>query len=403
MQSYRNKYGFERHCWAEIDLDALRDNFAYVHRTAGRPVCAVVKADAYGHGAVAVARALHGAGAAGFAVSCLGEARHLRRHGITLPILVLGYTDPAFAAGLANQGITQAVFSPEYARALSAAAVAAGVSVSCHLKVDTGMGRIGFAVRGNFGAAVAALCECYELPGLSVTGMFQHYAVADSTGADDAAYTAEQQALFARTVEAVRAAGYAPGVVHSANSAAQLCHPEWNGDMTRAGIVLYGLAPSPELPFPALRPVMTLKAVITQVKMLQPGESVSYGRRYTAETPRRVATVSVGYADGYPRRLSGNDAGGVMLVRGQAAPVLGRVCMDQTVIDVTDIPAAAMGDEVTVFGPAGAEAGADTADTIAQKTGTINYEVVCGISRRVPRVYLQGGALVGIWNDLEEG
>ena len=157
--------GFERHCWAEIDLDALRDNFAYVHRTAGRPVCAVVKADAYGHGAVAVARALYGAGAAGFAVSCLGEARHLRRHGITLPILVLGYTDPAFAAGLANQGITQAVFSPEYARALSAAAVAAGVSVSCHLKVDTGMGRIGFAVRGNFGAAVAALCECYELPG----------------------------------------------------------------------------------------------------------------------------------------------------------------------------------------------------------------------------------------------
>ena len=377
MQSYRNKYGFERHCWAEIDLDALRDNFAYVHRTAGRPVCAVVKADAYGHGAVAVARALHGAGVAGFAVSCLGEARHLRRHGITLPILVLGYTDPAFAAGLANQGITQAVFSPEYARALSAAAVAAGVSVSCHLKVDTGMGRIGFAVRGN-------------------------YAVADSTGADDAAYTAGQQALFARTVEAVRAAGYAPGVVHSANSAAQLCHPEWNGDMTRAGIVLYGLAPSPELPFPALRPVMTLKAVITQVKMLQPGESVSYGRRYTAETPRRVATVSVGYADGYPRRLSGNDAGGVMLVRGQAAPVLGRVCMDQTVIDVTDIPAA-MGDEVTGFGPAGAEAGADTADTIAQKTGTINYEVVCGISRRVPRVYLQGGALVGIWNDLEEG
>ena len=147
---------------------------------------------------------------------------------------------------------------------------------------------------------------------------------------------------------------------------------------------------------------MTLKAVITQVKTLQPGESVSYGRRYTAETPRRVATVSVGYADGYPRRLSGNDAGGVMLVRGQAAPVLGRVCMDQTVIDVTDIPAA-MGDEVTVFGPAGAEAGADTTDTIAQKTGTINYEVVCGISRRVPRVYLQGGALVGIWNDLEEG
>ena len=161
----------ERHCWAEIDLDALRHNFAYVQKTVGGPVCAVVKADAYGHGAVAVARALYGAGAAGFAVSCLGEARHLRRHGITLPILVLGYTDPAFAAGLANQGITQAVFSPEYARALSAAAVAAGVSVSCHLKVDTGMGRIGFAVRGNFGAAVAALCAG-DKPELRILGVF---------------------------------------------------------------------------------------------------------------------------------------------------------------------------------------------------------------------------------------
>ena len=403
MQNYRNTYGFERHCWAEVDLDALRDNFTYVRRTVGGPVCAVVKADAYGHGAAAVARALAQAGAAGFAVSCLAEARHLRRHGVTLPILVLGYTDPAFAAALAGQGIAQAVFSAEYARALSAAAVKAGVSVSCHLKVDTGMGRIGFAARSDFDAAVAALSACYDLPGLSVTGVFQHFAAADSREEPDVAYTAAQQALFERTLAALRAAGREPGIVHSANSAAQLCHPEWRGRMTRAGIVLYGLDPSPALHFPELRPALSLKAVVTQVKDLYPGESVSYGRTYTAAAPRRAATVSVGYADGYPRRLSGSEAGGVMLVRGRPAPVLGRVCMDQTVVDVTDIPGAAMGDEVTVFGPAGAAAGADTADTIAQKTGTINYEVVCGISRRVPRLYLQDGALVGIWNDLEEG
>lgn len=402
MNSYHNKYGFERHCWAEIDLDALRDNFAYVRQMAGGPVCAVVKADAYGHGAAAVARTLHEAGAAGFAVSCLSEARHLRRHGVTLPIMVLGYTDPLFAQDLANQGITQAVFSAEYARALSAAATAAGVSVACHLKVDTGMGRLGFAVRGDFDAALAELRACYALPGLSITGVFQHFAVADSLDPGDIAYTEEQQALFTRTLQALRDAGCPTGTVHSANSAAQLRHPEWRGSMTRAGIVLYGLNPSPEVTFPALRPVMTLKTVVTHLRTLHPGESVSYGRTYTASEPRRVATVAVGYADGYPRRLSGGDAGGVMLLHGKPAPVLGRVCMDQTILDVTGIPEAAMGDEVTVFGPAGAAAGADTADTIAQKTGTINYEVVCGISRRVPRIYLQGGALVSIWNDLED-
>ena len=252
----RDSYGVEHHCWAEIDLDALRHNFCWVRQQVGGPVCAVLKADAYGHGDVAVARALHQAGAAGFAVSCLSEARHLRRHSVTLPILILGYTDPAFAGDLARRGITQAVFSAEYARALSEAAVAAGVSVSCHLKVDTGMGRIGFAVRSGFEEALAAMAACYALPGLSVTGVFQHFAAADSEDDGDIAYTEEQHALFARTLDALRAAGCHPGTVHCANSAAQLCHPEWRGSMTRAGIVLYGLDPSEDLHFPALRPVM---------------------------------------------------------------------------------------------------------------------------------------------------
>lgn len=394
--------GFEKHCWAEIDLDALCRNVALVRQTVGGPVCGVVKADAYGHGDLAVARALRQAGVAALAVSCLAEARHLRAGGIGGPLLILGYTAPEQAAALAALDVATAVFSSEYAAALSAAAVAAGCTVPVHLKVDTGMGRIGFAACTGFEDTVRRMEACYALPGLRVQGVFQHFSVADSDAPADLAYTEGQYALFARLVGRLRADGFAPGTVHCANSAAQMRHPEWRQDMTRAGIILYGLDPSPQVHFPGLCPVMALKAVVTFVKQLQPGQCVSYGRTYTAAAPRLAATVSVGYADGYPRLLSGGQGGGVMLVRGRPAPVLGRVCMDQTVIDVTGIPGVAMGDEVTVFGPAAGPLGADTADTIAAKAGTINYEITCGIARRVPRVYLQGGAPVQIWNDLEE-
>ena len=393
---------FERHCWAEIDLDALRDNFKLVQATVGGPVCAVVKADAYGHG-VQAAQALQESGAAAFAVSCLSEARNLRRHGIDKPILILGYTDPQFAVQLAADGITQAVFSGEYAAQLSDAAVTAQVTVDCHLKIDTGMGRIGFAVGADFAGAVAAMAACYHAPGLHVTGTFQHFAVADSAVADDETYTEQQYALFRRTIEALQRLGCDPGTVHCANSAAQMRHPEWRCDLTRAGIILYGLNPSDEVKIPGLRPVMTLKARVTHIKTLAPGQSVSYGRTYIAETaphePVRAATICVGYADGYPRLLSGGR--GVMLVNGRPAPVLGRVCMDQTIVDVTGIPDLHIGDEVVVFGPL-AEGVADTADTIAAKTDTIPYEIICGVARRIPRVYLQNGAPVHIWNDLEE-
>lgn len=390
---------FEKHCWAEVDLDALLHNFRLVQNQVGGPVGAVVKADAYGHGDIAVAQTLEQAGAAAFAVSCLAEAHHLRRHGIAAPVLILGYTAPAFAARLARSDITQAVFSPEYARALSQAATDAGVEVQCHLKVDTGMGRIGFSVCGgedSFETAVAGLEACYALPGLRITGIFQHFAVADSANPDDVAYTETQHGLFARTVERLQADGYATGTVHCANSAAQILRPAWRCDLTRAGIILYGLDPSDEVHLEGLHPVMTLKSVVTQVKPLAPGQSVSYGRTFCAESPMQVATVSVGYADGYPRLLSSGQ--GMMMVHGQPAPVLGRVCMDQTLIDVTHIPDVKMGDEVTVFGPGAA----DTAESIARKTGTIPYEITCGIARRVPRVYLQNGAPVRIWNNLEE-
>ena len=393
-----SRLALEKHCWAEIDLTALRSNFEYIHRAVGGDICAVVKADAYGHGDTTIAHALQQAGAAAFAVSSLGEGRHLRRSGITKPILILGFADPSYAAVLAENDIATACFSTEYAQALSAAAVKAGVKVKVHLKIDTGMGRIGFAVRSGFAETIRELEALYALPGLDICGVFQHFAVADSVEPDDERYTDEQHALFAQVVERLRADGCPVGTVHCANSAAQLRHPEWRHDMTRAGIILYGLDPSNEVRFPALQPVMSLKSVVTFVKELQPGQSVSYGRTFTADKPMRVATVCVGYADGYPRMLSGGPDRGVMVIRGQRAPVVGRVCMDQTMVDVTDIPGVKMGDEVTVFGPDGG----DTADTIAAKTQTINYEVVCGLARRVPRVYKENGKICEIWNNLEE-
>lgn len=393
-----NDSTLEKHCWAEIDLDALRHNFAYIRRTVGGPVCAVVKADAYGHGDVVVARVLQQEGAAAFAVSCLAEAKRLRRHGITVPVLILGYADPAQADVLAREDIATTCFSTEYARALSAAAAAAGVTVKVHLKIDTGMGRIGFAVRSGFEEVVAELEALYALPNLAVSGVFQHFAVADSLDAGSRAYTDEQYTLFHRVVDRLQADGFATGTVHCANSAAQMRHPEWRDDMTRAGIILYGLDPSDELHFAPLKPVMALKCIVTFVKDLLPGQSVSYGRTFTASTPMRVATVCVGYADGYPRALSGTQGQGLMLVNRHPAPVLGRVCMDQTLLDVTGISGVRMGDEVTVFGPGGA----DAADTVARKTDTIAYEVVCGIARRVPRVYIENGNICKIWNDLEE-
>ena len=389
---------FEKHCWAEIDLDAIRHNFAYIQQAVGGPVCAVVKADAYGHGDAVTARVLQQAGAAAFAVSCLGEGRHLRRHGITKPILILGYADPAHAAVLAQEDIATACFSTEYAQALSAAAVQAGVRVKVHLKVDTGMGRIGFAVRSGFEDAIRELEALYTLPGLDICGIFQHFAVADSNAPADLAYTEEQYSLFTRVVDRLQADGFATGTVHCANSAAQLRHPEWRRDMTHAGIIVYGLDPSGDAHFPALRPALSLHCIVTFVKELRPGQCVSYGRTFTAEHPMRVATVCVGYADGYPRTLSGGQGQGVMCIHGRPAPVVGRVCMDQTLVDVTDIPDVKMGDDVIVFGPGAG----DDADTIAQKTDTINYEIVCGLARRVARVYKQNGTVCKIWNDLEE-
>lgn len=384
---------FEKHCWAEIDLDALRRNFRLIRaQAAPAKVCAVLKADAYGHGDALCAQVLAEEGAAWFAVSCLAEALHLRRAGIVQPILVLGHTDPAQAPALWRHKITQAVYSPEYARALAGQACAAGpgACVQVHLKVDTGMGRIGFSVRAGLEEGVRQLSSCFELKGLVVTGLFQHFAVADSLAPADVAYTGEQHRLFTEVLRRLQAVGRRVQTAHCCNSAGLITHPEWGMDMVRAGIILYGQPPSGQVSLPGLAPVFALKAVVSQVKELCPGESVSYGRAFTAPAPMRVATLCAGYADGYPRLLSGQ---GIACLHGQPAPVLGRVCMDQLIVDVTHIPRAQSGDEATLFG---GRCAADSAARAAEKAGTIPYELLCGVSRRVPRVYIQGGKVTAV-------
>ena len=392
IQTYGRNFmntAYDAHCWAEIDLDALVHNFRLIQQRAGdAAVCAVVKADAYGHGDGMVARTLAEAGAAWFAVSSLAEARHLRREGVAQPILILGMTRPACAAALAEEQITQAIYSPEYARALSEAANAAGVTVEGHLKIDTGMGRIGFGARRDPEAAAGALLECRRLKGLSITGAFQHFSVADSLTEDDVRYTQEQYALFRRMVEQLETAGPLK-TVHCSNSAGLAGHPDWSCDMVRAGVILYGQDPSGEVRFPGLRPVMTVKTVVSQVKTLSPGDCVGYGRAYTADRALPAATLCCGYADGYPRALSNL---GTASLHGKAAPVIGRVSMDQLVVDVSAIPEAAAGDEAVLLGAAPA----DSFTQAAEKAGTISYELLCAVARRVPRVYLQGGKVVRV-------
>ena len=345
---------FEKHVWAEIDLDALRANFRAVKERAGSlPLCAVVKADSYGHGAVQCSRVFAEEGAAWLAVSCLAEAMQLRRAGQTLPILILGHVEPEFAAALIEHHITAACYSLPQAKALSAA-VAAGGQVDIHLKADTGMGRIGFALRTDFDKAIAEMLEACALPGLHMTGLFQHFAVADDNSADDIAYTNEQYQLFVRAYKALKAAGQEPPLVHCDNSAGVMLHPEWpKGEiaascMARPGIILYGFDPSDEVRFGKFRPVMKLKTVVSMVKELQPGQSTSYGRRFTAEKPTKVA--------------------------------------------VTTLPDVQEGDEAILWGGEVS----DSAEDIARKTDTISYEVLCGVSRRVPRVYLEQGRITAV-------
>ncbi len=366
---------------ATIDLTAIDHNFRAL-RSLTRPptrMMAVVKANAYGHGAVTVAKRAVAAGADALGVARVGEAVALRREGIGIPILVFGHTPAGRVAELIEHGIAGTVHDVEGAQALSDAARAVGDRVEVHVKIDTGMGRIGLPAEDIDSAQTV-----FELPGLRPTGIYTHFASADS---EDKTFARRQIQRFQAAVRRLSPhfPPEAPMVRHAANSAAIIDLPEAHFDLVRPGLSLYGLYPSPHQRARVdLRPAMALVSRIVHLKQVPAGFPVSYGSTYITAEPTAIATVPVGYADGYDRLLSSR---GRMLVRGNYAPVVGRVCMDQTMIDVGHIPDAAVGDEVVIIGRR--ETGEVSADEIADLTGTINYEVVSTITARVQRRYIR--------------
>ncbi|HIR84550.1 MAG TPA: alanine racemase [Candidatus Galloscillospira excrementavium] len=366
--------------WADIDLGALEHNYRALRAPLPRGCrfLGVVKADAYGHGAVPVARKLKELGAEYLAVACVSEAAELRAAGVGGPILILGATPPEQAARLLELDLTQNVPDLETGRALSAAARAAGKKLKVHVKVDTGMGRLGFlAGGGDLGGAVEEIAALCALPGLEAEGIFTHFADAD--GSEE--YTMGQFTRFLDVLRGLEERGVTFQIRHCAASAAVLNYPCTYLDMVRPGIALYGHYPAPGcegLDGPGLRPVMAFRARVAAVRSLPAGSCISYGRTHTLTRDSRLAVLGVGYADGLPRLLSNR---GEVLLRGRRCPIVGRVCMDLCMVDVTDVPEAAVGDTATLWGPE------LPIEEKADAVGTIQYELLCGVSRRVSRIY----------------
>ncbi len=375
-----------RRTWAEIDLDALAHNYRKARALTGPKVkyLGVVKADAYGHGAVQVARQLELLGAEYLAVSSLDEARELRQAGIRAPVLILGHTPPEMVPQLIGYEITQAVSARAKAEAYSAEAARCGGTLKVHIKVDTGMSRLGFLARdGHFDGGVEAIVHACGLPHLEAEGIFTHFSVADEDDADSEGYTREQFAVFTRVLDALAARGRTFALRHCANSGALARYPEMYLDMVRPGIALYGAGADRQRL--GLRPVMTLKSSVSTIKVFDPDTDISYGRTFRTGGRTRVGVLPIGYADGFFRGLSNRMA--VQTAYGPA-PVLGRICMDMTMVDLSGLPDIHVGDEVEIFG------GSQPADALAEVLGTIPYELTCAVSKRVPRLYFQGGAVV---------
>jgi len=360
---------------AEIDLHALTHNYGEVtRRVGGRKVLAVVKAQAYGHGAVSVARHLAGLGASMFGVALVEEGRELRDAGITAPILVMGPVFPEQAAELVRVDLTPVVYTLPVTQALSEAAGKAGRTVPVHVKVDTGMGRIGVSPE----EAVQFIDTISKLPGIVVEGMMTHFADADLR---DKKFAAAQLDRFEALIGSLDAKGITVPLRHAANSAAVLEYDRALLTMVRPGLMLYGYNPLESGAVADVRPVLSLVTRIAYVKKVPAGVPISYGRTFVTKRESLIATIPIGYADGYSRSLSNR---GEAIVGEKRVPVAGRVCMDMIMLDVTDVPGVAAGDEAVLIGSRGKER--ITADDIAAKTGTIAYEVLCGISGRVPRV-----------------
>ncbi len=373
--------------YASVDLDAIEANMKAMaaNLTEGTAVMGVVKTDGYGHGAVPVAKAIAPYVEA-YAVAAVEEAVNLRKHGITKPILVLGVTHERHNEELIRYDIRSAVFKKSQALSLARTARALGRTAGVHLALDTGMSRIGMTVCEESADLSAEICA---MEGIRVEGIFTHFARADET---DKACARKQLAEYLDFIKMLERRGIHIPIKHVSNSAGIVDMKEANCGMVRAGISIYGLYPSGEVAKEQvlLRPAMELKSSVTYIKTISEGTAVSYGGTFVASKPMVVATVPVGYGDGYPRSLSGK---GRVLIRGKSAPILGRVCMDQMMVDITEISEAEEDDQVTLIGRDGGEQ--ITVEELAALGSGFHYEIVCGIGKRVPRVYTRGGEIVG--------
>ena len=376
-------------------MDAAIRNYHAIKNKIGEntKICCVVKADGYGHGAVELAKLYSELNCDYFAVSNLDEALELRDAGITEPILILGYTPANRCVDLSEHNISQAVYGLDYAKMLSDECVNAGVTCKIHIKCDTGMSRLGFMCqqfpRDEY--SIEEIKTACQLDNLISEGIFTHFAVADECE-DGREYTKRQYEAFSYTVDTLKSQGVNFEITHCSNSGAILDYSEMKLDMVRAGIILYGFAPSGKLKDKLdLEPIMRLKTMVSYVKEIKKGTTVSYGRTFTADRDMKIATVPVGYADGYIRTFAKD---GYMFIKGQKAKIIGRICMDQTMLDVTDIEGVEIGNVCVLFG--NGKGGEPTAYDVAKWGNTINYEIVCLVSKRVPRLYRRDGVTVEV-------
>ncbi len=384
----------EKRTWAEVDLDAIAHNMREIRKITNpnAQIMAVVKADAYGHGFMETAKTLLENGADRLAVAVLQEGKQLRSRGVDVPILILGASSADDAEDLINFDITPNVFDYEFAKALSYEAEKKEKVTKIHIKLDTGMSRIGFVVGdGNNSEVIDEIIKVSKLPYIEVEGIFSHFSTSDEY---DRSYTQLQFRRFMSIVEGLEDRGLRIPIKHICNSAGIMMYPEMHLDMVRPGVILYGMYPSDEVDKSKLDlcPAMTLKSRITLVKSVGKGRGVSYGKEYITDDITKIATVPIGYADGYLRKIAKN---GVMLVDGVKAPIIGRICMDQCMIDVTNVHNINSGDEAIIFGSEGI-----TIDDVAKWLDTINYEVACVIGKRIPRIYTKNGKAVKVLNYL---
>ena len=369
--------------WAEIDLDALTYNYRVLRHCFGDGVgfMGVVKADSYGHGAVQVGRAMEELGFDYLAVSNIDEARELRIGGVTLPILQLGLTSQDQVLNILANDVTQVIYSETSARAFACEAHRYRRRMKAHIKLDTGMSRLGFPCdEEHFQQSLEEICRVAELPGLVLEGVFTHFAVADGDSEEERAFTLLQHRRFLLMLEELARRGVTFSIRHCANSGAVASYPQLAMDMVRPGLLTYGIGAQAEKL--GLKPLMRLKSTVGCVKEYGPGATVSYGRTFRTVRPTRVGVLPIGYADGIPRALSNNWQ---VWTQDGPAPIIGRICMDMCMVDLTELPGVREGAEVTVYGPE------NTIARAADMAGTIPYELTCAVSRRVPRIYHRSG------------